>query len=384
MRKKITILVLLVLLFASFSNVKADTDIQINNIQTVDISNESFTIKWQTNGNYDCTMIYSTKNGNLDDDLLVTTRDGDDYIFGSIFSKSNNNGIYYYENEIKNQGVDTRYFDGDKGYYDLICYDGSRNRAVSSVYSFDIPAENKDDNATDNNDAENKKNGSTDIYSNQIILRLQRRITELERQVLDLEERLTNLDQKFADKYAGTMFLDVENHGRLWYVDPVSKNRFYFENGEAALSIGGKLATGITYENIQKIPVGVPDMLYNLTDSDGDGLSDRLESALGSDINNSDTDGDGYSDKQELENGYNPANNQKYNYDQNIIDRLEGKMLLQVSGPNSHGEIWYIHNGQRWYGGTKDSMYEIMKAKSLGATAKNIRKVIVGNVEEAK
>jgi len=52
-------------------------------------------------------------------------------------------------------------------------------------------------------------------------------------------------------------------------------------------------------------------------------------------------------------------------------------MLLQVSGPNSHGEIWYIKDGKRWYGGTEDSMYEIMKARSLGAMPNDIRKIEV-------
>jgi hypothetical protein len=195
-----------------------------------------------------------------------------------------------------------------------------------------------------------------------------------------LEKNLTRLEQKFANKYSGTMFLDVENHGRLWYVDPVSKNRFYFENGQSALSIGSKLATGITNEDIQKIPVGVPNKLYNLKDSDGDGLPDKLESALGSNLNSGDTDGDGLNDKEELSNGYNPVNNEKYSFNQSLTDRLEGKMLLQVSGPNSHGEIWYVKDGYRWYGGTEDSMYEIMKARSLGATATNIRKIEVGDV----
>jgi hypothetical protein len=214
-----------------------------------------------------------------------------------------------------------------------------------------------------------------------IVLQLQRKITELEKQVIELEKKLTLLDNKFAAKYSGTMFLDVENKGRLWYVDPASKNRFYFENGQSALSIGSKLATGISYEDIQKIPVGIPDKLYNLKDSDNDGLPDRLESALGSDPNKADSDSDGFNDKEELTNGYNPTANQKFNYSDSLIKRLEGKMLLQVSGPNSHGEIWYIHKGQRWYGGTEDSMYEIMKARSLGATSENIRKIEVGEVE---
>nr|MDA3803011.1 fibronectin type III domain-containing protein [Patescibacteria group bacterium] len=234
-----------------------------------------------------------------------------------------------------------------------------------------------DDSGNNNNDDDS---GNDNSNTNQLVLQLQRQITALEKQVITLEKKLTNLDQKFANKYSGTMFLDVENNGRLWYVDPASKNRFYFENGASALSIGSKLATGVTYEDIQKIPVGVSDKLYNLKDSDNDGLPDRLESALGSDPNKSDSDSDGFSDKEELENGYSPIDNNKYNYNQSLTERLEGKMLLQVSGPNSHGEIWYIKDGMRWYGGTEDSMYEIMKGRSLGATSDNIRKIEVGDV----
>lgn len=215
---------------------------------------------------------------------------------------------------------------------------------------------------------------------NSVVLKLKRTITELENKVIELEKSLTKLDKKFAAKYSGTMFLDVQNQGHLWYVDPTSKNRFYFQDGESALSIGSELATGITYENLQKIPVGIPDSLYNLTDTDDDGLPDNLEVALGTDPSKADTDSDSRSDKIELLNSYNPVGSQKYNYDKNLINKLEGKMMLQVSGPNSHGEIWYIYKGKRWYGGTKDSMYEIMKSLSLGATADNIRKISVGEI----
>ncbi|MEA3450046.1 MAG: hypothetical protein U9Q85_03690, partial [Patescibacteria group bacterium] len=470
--------------------INLNTELTISNIETNNVTSEAFTVEWQTNGSYDCTMIYSTKDGNLDDDFLVSTRDADDYIWGSNFPKSNNNGICNYAIEIKNQGDNSKYFNGAKGYYNLICYDQNRNKVTSSVYSFDIPVGSEADNYpgfnlttdkvsysidetvqlelekvntsinayyvdvfaskqltrgvsevfliesdvlvsggsktvnidldkidgfvsggnadytisvcstngctmtttnsmtinlntnNDSGDEDEEDDSTSDITeTNQLVLQLQRQISTLEKQVIELEKKLTQLDQKFADKFAGTMFLDVENHGRLWYVDPTSKNRFYFENGEAALSIGSKLATGITYEDIQKIPVGIPDKLYNLKDSDNDGLPDRLESALGSNPNNSDSDGDDFNDKQELENGYNPVIDQKYNYDQSLAERLEGKMLLQVLGPNSHGEIWYIKDGQRWYGGTEDSMYEIMKTRSLGATPDNIRKIAVGEVE---
>lgn len=271
-----------------------------------------------------------------------------------------------------------------------ISKDGKGTNILNSMGSLNLEVDGvqEDDLRPDITKTEEENEGGSDkdeldFYennANQLALKLQRQISNLEKQVIELEKKLTLLDQKFAEKYAGTMFLDVENYGRLWYVDPKSKNRFYFENGKAALSIGSRLAIGITYEDIQKIPVGIPDKLYNLVDSDNDGLPDRVESALGTDPNKADTDGDGYSDKEELENGYNPVNNDKYDYNQSLIDRLEGKMLLQVAGSNSHGEIWYIKDGQRWYGGTEDSMYEIMKARSLGAISIDIRKIKVGDV----
>ena len=359
----------------TIGNNNDNSAMQISNIQATDISKDSFNIKWQTNGNYDCTMIYSLKDGNLDDDFLISTRDQDDHIFGSNFPQSNSGGTYYYHLQVKNQGDDVIYFKGEKAYYELICYDSNRNKKISSVYSFNLKKSEEE------KPREPKEPTGTTTTT---VLQLQRKITELEKQVIELEKKLTILDNKFAAKYSGTMFLDVENKGRLWYVDPASKNRFYFENGQAAISIGSKLATGISYEDIQKIPVGVPDKLYNLKDTDSDGLPDRLESALGSDPNKADSDSDGFNDKQELINGYNPTNNQKFDYSDSLIKRLEGKMLLQVAGPNSHGEIWYIHKGQRWYGGTEDSMYEIMKARSLGATAENIRKIEVGGIEGVK
>jgi hypothetical protein len=44
-----------------------------------------------------------------------------------------------------------------------------------------------------------------------------------------------------------------------------------------------------------------------ITDSDGDGLSDLRERAMGTDRFNPDSDGDGYADGIEITNGYNPA-----------------------------------------------------------------------------
>lgn len=364
-----------------------------NNVNFVKISKDQFAIRWETNGKYDCTIIYSTKDENLDDDFITPERDVDDYIFGSNFPFTNYSEVYFYELNIKNQGAFTKYFEGTKSYYQIICYNGDGDKKTSPVYSTTrvdpnppvevvpvevIPEEIVPVEAVPEEVIPEETSDTSN--TNSLILRLQRKITQIERQVIDLEKKLTRLDYKFSEKYAGTMFLDVENKGRLWYVDPESKKRFYMENGKSALSIGSKLAIGISYEDIEKIPIGIPAKLYNLKDSDGDGLPDRLESAIGSNKNSSDSDGDGYDDKTEIMNSYSPTEQKKYIYNQGLIQRLEGRMLLQVSGPNSHGEIWYIHQGKRWYGGTEDSMYEIMKARSLGAKAEDIRKIDVGEV----
>ncbi len=46
--------------------------------------------------------------------------------------------------------------------------------------------------------------------------------------------------------------------------------------------------------------------VFPVSDTDGDGLTDAIETELGTDANNPDSDGDGYSDGTEVENGYNP------------------------------------------------------------------------------
>lgn len=47
-------------------------------------------------------------------------------------------------------------------------------------------------------------------------------------------------------------------------------------------------------------------------DTDGDGLTDVEEKGFGTDMNNEDTDGDGYLDGQEIDNGYNPLGEGKF------------------------------------------------------------------------
>ena len=100
------------------------------------------------------------------------------------------------------------------------------------------------------------------------------------------------------------------------------------------------------------------------------GVCNKLEEALGTDLNNPDSDGDGYLDGVEIKNNYDPLDRGlvkiQYN-DQALINRVKGYILLQVE---SHGEAWYVNpkDGKRYYMTDGDAAYQIMRYLSLGIT----------------
>jgi hypothetical protein len=102
-----------------------------------------------------------------------------------------------------------------------------------------------------------------------------------------------------------------------------------------------------TFGDLAKIQVAD----YNLStgnDSDGDGLSDLAEAAMGTDKLKKDTDSDGYDDKAEILNGYDPLNNNKYPLDIKYANSQKGKILISVKGNN---EAWYVNpkDGKRYF-----------------------------------
>ncbi len=169
------------------------------------------------------------------------------------------------------------------------------------------------------------------------------------------------------DRLKGYVLLQVQAHGEAWYVNPQAKERVYMKNGAVAYEVMRHFGLGVSNANLAKIPVGIEDRFICL-DNDSDGLCNKLEESLGTNLDNPDSDNDGYLDGTEVKNGYNPLDRSlikiKYN-DKAFLNRVRGYILLQVE---SRGEAWYVNpkDGKRYYMTDGAAAYQIMRYLSLG------------------
>ncbi len=179
--------------------------------------------------------------------------------------------------------------------------------------------------------------------------------------------------ESVAERSAGRILLQVESHGEAWYVNPDNLRRYYLGRPEDAFRIMREQGVGITNNDLNKIPIGLSDNPGE--DSDGDGLSDSLEEAVGTDKNKKDSDNDSYSDKSEVENNYNPLGTGKLLIDNNFSLLNSGKIFLQVE---SHGEAWYINpeDNHRYFLGRPLDAFNIMRNFGLGITNTDLEKIV--------
>ncbi len=213
------------------------------------------------------------------------------------------------------------------------------------------------------------------------IIKLRERIQKLELQISDLEKQTIDrevvhseiTDQTLASRLQGQILLQVDEKGEAWYVDPITRQRFYLRDGNTAYSALRAFGLGISDRDVSTIPIAVEERAIGI-DSDGDGLSDKLEVAIKTDPHDMDSDNDGYEDGEEVKAGYSPTSDGKLPSSK-LKDTLKGRIVLQVE---SHGEAWYVINGKRYYLGDGDQAYQIMRLLSLGITNSDLRKIKVG------
>jgi len=167
-------------------------------------------------------------------------------------------------------------------------------------------------------------------------------------------------------------------YGQAWYLEPLSLKKYYLANGAKAYDLLRKFGLGISNKDLAKIPVG-HESRFEMLDTDTDGLPDKLEEALGTDLNKIDTDGDGVNDgKEVLTNNTNPLGAGKMVYSSVLANRLKGRILLQVE---SRGEAWYVNpvDGKRYYMHDGEAAFQIMRYLSLGISNDNLRKIPMGD-----
>lgn len=141
-------------------------------------------------------------------------------------------------------------------------------------------------------------------------------------------------DKNLVARLKGQMLLQVESCGEVWYLDPVSLERYYLPDGATAYTALRTFGLGITDANLQAIPVG-DTSTYNPK-------STGVTTAL--------------------------------------ANRLKGRILLQVQ---AHGEAWFVSSvdGKRYYMKDGDAAYQIMRFLSLGITNNNLAKIPAGEMK---
>lgn len=172
----------------------------------------------------------------------------------------------------------------------------------------------------------------------------------------------------------GKILLQVEGNGEAWYVNQSDEMRYYMGRPEDAFGLMRQLGVGISTADLERIKPATTNM--GGIDSDGDGLSDMFEDAIGSDKNVADTDGDGYGDGDELKNGYHFRNNGKLTQDSSFAESQKGKIFLAVE---RNGEAWYINpeDGLRYFMGRPKDAFNLMRSLGLGISNANLEKIPV-------
>ncbi|OGF21343.1 hypothetical protein A2316_03240 [Candidatus Falkowbacteria bacterium RIFOXYB2_FULL_38_15] len=130
-----------------------------------------------------------------------------------------------------------------------------------------------------------------------------------------------------AERVKGKIVLQVESHGEAYYIYPDNLKRYFLGRPQNAFDIMRSLGLGITNANLAKIP----------------------------------------------------KNNDSWTGETTFINRVKGKILLQVE---QNGEAWYVYpnNGKRYFLGRPSDAFNIMRSLGLGITTTDLSKIALGTI----
>ncbi|KKR21050.1 MAG: Ig domain protein group 2 domain protein [Parcubacteria group bacterium GW2011_GWE2_39_37] len=179
-------------------------------------------------------------------------------------------------------------------------------------------------------------------------------------------------NEALYSRLKGKIILKTESKGEAYYINPSDKKMYFLGRPDDAFKVMRERGIGISNTNLKKVQIGINDM--SGADSDGDGLPDSLEAAIGTNLANNDTDGDGYGDKEELVGGYNPLDLGKLVFDNDFAKKNSGKIFLQIEGK---GEAWYINpaDNKRYFLGRPVDAFNVMRKLGLGVGNKDFEKL---------
>lgn len=225
---------------------------------------------------------------------------------------------------------------------------------------------------------EESGNNEATISDSEISQKKESNSSDIDIKLIMKKERalIKNVDTQLTSRLSGKILLQVEEKGQAWYLSPTENSRHFLGRPIDAFSVMKGQGIGISNENLSKIPVSL-DFLSG-KDSDGDGLPDDFEIAIGTDPDKKDTDDDGFDDYTELLNGFDPlkTGGSKLSIDNNFSKKHAGKIFLQVE---RNGEAWYVNpdDNKRYFLGRPDDAFSIMRGLALGISNDNIRKIPV-------
>lgn len=197
-------------------------------------------------------------------------------------------------------------------------------------------------------------------------------------------KNFSGTDKNLLARLSGQILIQVEEQGQAWYVSAADKQRYYLGSPTNAFSVMSLIGLGIKNDRLFKLPVGLLDGSLSMDkDSDGDGLSDRLEEALLTNKFKRDSDGDGHDDRTEVLNGYNPNGPGMMPFDAKVLQASLGHIYIQVE---TNGEAWYVEpkTKKRYYLGRPNEAFAIMNKFGVGITNQDLNKIPVGRFSEAQ